>query len=71
MGRGEENPSEEEAAIAYNKAIDILRKNGICKNYTPNYIEGMSPSRYADIYTKLEISPRILKYKPAISQNNQ
>ncbi len=63
--------SEEEAAIAYNKAVDTLRKNGIRKNYTLNYIEGMSPSRYADIYTKLEISPRILKYKPAISQNNQ
>jgi len=64
-------PTEEEAAIAYNKAIDILHKNGICKNYTPNYIEGMSPSRYADIYTKLEISPRILNYKPATSLHNQ
>lgn len=63
--------SEEEAAIAYNKAIDVLHKNGIRKNYTPNYIEGMSPSRYADIYTKLEISPRILNYQPAISQNSQ
>ena len=63
--------SEEEAAIAYHKAIDILHKNGIRKNYTPNYIEGMSPSRYADIYTKLEISPRILNYKPTTSQNNQ
>lgn len=63
--------SEEEAAIAYNKAIDILHKNGIRKNYTPNYIEGMSPSRYADIYTKLEISPRILNYQPITFQNNQ
>ncbi|MBE5866438.1 MAG: hypothetical protein E7292_09555 [Lachnospiraceae bacterium] len=63
--------SEEEAAIAYNKAIDILRKNGINKNYTPNYIEGMSPSRYADIYTRLEISPRIVNYKPSTSQNSQ
>lgn len=63
--------TEEEAAIAYNKAIDILRKNGIRKNYTPNYVEGMSPSRYADIYTKLEISPRIVNYQPATSQNNQ
>ncbi len=63
--------SEEEAAIAYNKAIDILHKNGIRKNYTPNYIEGMSPSRYADIYTRVEISPRIVNYKPTTSQNNQ
>lgn len=61
----------EEAAIAYNKAIDILRKNGITKNYAPNYIEGISPSRYADIYTNLEISPRIVNYKPPTSQRNQ
>lgn len=63
--------SEEEAAIAYNKAIDILRKNGVRKNYTPNYIEGMSPSRYADIYTALKISPRIVNYRPSTSPNNQ
>ncbi len=63
--------SEEEAAIAYNKAIDILRKNGVRKNYVPNYIEGMPPSRYADLYTALTISPRILNYRPATSQNNQ
>lgn len=63
--------TEEEAAIAYNKAIDVLHKNGIRKNYTPNYIEGMSPSRYADIYTRVEISPRIVSYLPPTSQSNQ
>ena len=56
--------TELEAAIAYNKAIDILLKNGLQKNYTPNYIEGISPSRYAEIYTSLEISPRITAYQP-------
>lgn len=55
--------SEEEAAIAYNKAIDILRKNGVCKNYMPNYIEGLSPSRYAEIYTRVSISPKIVDYR--------
>lgn len=54
--------TEEEAAIAYNKAIDILKKNGCTKNFTPNYIEGMSPSRYADLYTEIKISKRILSY---------
>lgn len=53
-------PSELEAAIAYNKAIDILKKNGITKKYTPNYIEGLSPSKYAEIYLSLHISPRLL-----------
>lgn len=56
--------SEPEAAIAYNKAIDVLKKNGCAKNYTPNYIEGLPPSKYAEIYTALHISPRIAQYRP-------
>lgn len=55
--------SEIDAAIAYNKAIDILKKNGVRKNYMPNYIEGLSPSVYADIYSRLKISEKILNYK--------
>ena len=51
--------TEAEAAIAYNKAADILKKNGIKKNFQLNYVEDLSPSQYADIYTKLKISKRI------------
>lgn len=56
--------SQLEAAIAYNKAIDILKKNGSVKNYTPNYVEGLPPSKYAEIYTALHISPRIAQWRP-------
>lgn len=56
--------TEEEAAIAYNKAIDILKKNGVTKNFVPNYVENISPRRYAEIYTDLDISPAIYEYKP-------
>ena len=56
--------TELEAAIAYNKAIDCLLKNGVTKKYTANYIEGISPSKYAEIYTALEISPKIRAYQP-------
>lgn len=62
--------SEEEAAIAYNKAIDILRQNGVTKNYVPNYIEGLSPSRYADIYTNVQIAPGILNFHPHSSAHS-
>jgi len=55
-------PTELEAAIAYNKAIDVLRKNGVTKNYTPNYIEGLSPRKYAEIYSLVPISEKILHY---------
>lgn len=60
-----------EAAIAYNKAIDVLNRNGFTKNYIPNYIEGLSPSRYAEIYTSVKISPRLYECRPdATSPNN-
>lgn len=49
-----------EAAVAYNKAVDILKKKGSCKNYALNYIEELSPSQYADLYTRLELSPKLL-----------
>ena len=55
--------TEDEAAIAYNKAIDILKRNGVKKNYTPNYIDGFSPSKYADIYHNLKISKKIIKLR--------
>ena len=54
--------TETKAAIAYNKAIDILKKAGVKKAYTPNYMEGISPSVYADIYSSLKISPKIENY---------
>lgn len=55
--------SEEEAAIAYNKAVDILKKAGVTKAYAPNYLEGLSPSVYADIYSAVKISPKIQNYR--------
>ncbi len=54
--------TEWEAAIAYNKAIDILKKKGVDKEFLPNYIEGISPSNYADIYTRVKISPKLMHY---------
>ena len=54
-----------EAAIAYNKAIDILQSNGCTKQFKQNYMEGVSPSMYADIYRKISISPKIINYQNA------
>ncbi|WWR17239.1 hypothetical protein V1224_07390 [Lachnospiraceae bacterium JLR.KK008] len=52
------------AAIAYNKAVDILKKAGVSRQYVPNYIENISASRYADLYALLPISRRIMDYRP-------
>ncbi len=54
----------EEAAIAYNKAVDILKKNGFKRQFLQNYIETLSPSQYAAIYTEVSISDTVLQLKP-------
>lgn len=51
-----------EAAIAYNKAADILEKNGLNKNFLRNYVEGLSPAVYAEIYSAVSVSPKIVHY---------
>ncbi len=55
--------TEYEAAIAYNKAADILIKNGINKNFQLNYVEDLTAAQYADIYMKLKISDTIYNLK--------
>lgn len=51
-----------DAAIAYNKAADLLTERGIQKNYTTNYLSELSAAQYAEIYNRLELEPRFLKF---------
>ncbi len=55
--------TEVEAAVAYNKAIDLLKKAGIDKAYTPNYMENLSPDAYAGLYSSVRVSPRLSSYR--------
>lgn len=55
--------SEVEAAVAYNKAIDLLKEAGVDKAYTPNYMEGISPDVYADLYHSVQVAPSLLRYR--------
>ena len=53
--------TEEEAAIAYNKALDLLRSRGLKKDAgLKNYIEDMSGKEYADIYENIKLSLNFL-----------
>ena len=52
--------TETEAAIAYNKAVDIVKKAGCNKNYTPNFLD-LSNSQYALIYNALPVSKKIME----------
>lgn len=54
--------SEEKAAIAYNKAVDLARKAGIERNFSENYVDSMTPSEYADLYLKVKISEKYMQY---------
>lgn len=56
--------TETEAAIAYNKAADILISNGFEKNFFQNYIDTVSNKEYADIYSRISVSERIACLKP-------
>lgn len=51
--------TEKEAAIAYNKAADILRSKGFVKNFPSNYIDNINPIEYASLYNAVKISKRI------------
>lgn len=54
--------SEVDAAIAYNKAVDLAKAAGINRNYPTNYIAGLSASEYADIYTRIKVSKSYREY---------
>lgn len=51
--------TEIEAAIAYNKAADVIKKKLPKKGFRQNYIENLSPKDYAHIYLSVTISERI------------
>ena len=49
--------------MAYNKAAIVLNNARINKAYPPNYLEGMSPAAYANLYNNVKISCRIRNYR--------
>lgn len=51
--------SEVEAAIAYNKALDILSEQQLIKHCTHNTIPYLTKVEYDALYQKLSISPRL------------
>ncbi|MBE5935198.1 MAG: hypothetical protein E7262_05340 [Lachnospiraceae bacterium] len=54
--------TEIEAAIAYNKASDYLKKNGIKKNFPQNYINEISGPEYLRIYKKINVRYNVIHY---------
>lgn len=48
-----------EAAVAYNKAVDVLKEKYPAKQYEQNYITECSASEYAVLYRRVQISSKI------------
>lgn len=56
--------NEKEAAIAYNKAADILKNNGFTINFQTNYIEAMNGDEYTEIYNTVKIAKKLNDLRP-------
>lgn len=52
-------PTEEEAAIAYNKACDILKPVFPDRTFRQNIIEKLPPKEYARLYLTVDVSEKI------------
>lgn len=61
-------PTEEEAAIAYNKAVKLLQDANLKKNYQQNFIEGIDAIAYASLYQKVKISKKLMEYIHSLNQ---
>jgi len=57
-------PTEIEAAVAYNKAADILHKKKCKKKFEKNYIEKLDSKEYHKLYDSISISKKIIDYQP-------
>lgn len=53
--------TEQEAAVAYNKAVALLHSKGIKKDFPINYTEELNEVEYAKIYNRIHISKGLRK----------
>ncbi len=54
--------SETQAAVAYNKAADLLSRAGVAIRYTANYLPELSAAQYASLYSNTRIGDRFLEH---------
>ncbi len=55
-------PTDSEAAVAYNKAVDAATDHGINKNFIQNYVLEYTPKEYADVYTGIDLPEKYVDY---------
>ena len=55
-------PTDSEAAVAYNKAVDAATDHGIDKNFIQNYVLEYTPKEYADVYTGIKLPKKYMSF---------
>ncbi len=61
-------PTDCEAAVAYNKAVDAATDRGIDKNFIQNYVLEYTPKEYADVYTRITLPEKYIDYLEKTNQ---
>ena len=51
----------QQAAVAYNKAVDFLQSHGSKKNYVKNYITDLSAEEYQEYYDKIQLPEKFVR----------
>jgi hypothetical protein len=59
--------TEDEAAIAYNKAADLLSDRGVTIRYTLNYLPKLSAAQYKEIYERVSFTKHFAEFIEALS----
>ncbi len=54
--------TENEAAVAYNKAVYLLKEAGVETAYPENYLEDITELQYVALFNKVRLSDNIRKY---------
>ncbi len=54
--------NETDAAIAYNKGVDIAAEAGLRRNYIKNYIDEMTEEEYRKRYDEIKVADSFYKY---------
>jgi hypothetical protein len=55
--------TEAQAAIAYNKAVHLLRERGVTKDFPENYVPELDEITYAKLYNSARISKKVREYQ--------
>ena len=58
-------PTEEMAAVAYNKALDEIKKRKLKPRSSLLYIDGISAKEYADIYSRIHLPQKFIDHLSA------